>query len=496
MHDDTVTRVPLKRGSISRAACTWPRARPVEAVSAESQEGPGSGPDGAAEAHRRFGVEEPVVQKAGDARIVVELAGQSSDPRPRQGHSCSGARSSSSAHHDKTDALEKVLPGDGPHPPAASGSRATPHGGKPSAVEQLLGGDSTKRGAKPDSAAADSGKAGGGILTGLIQSAGAVAGPPRRGSNVRARDPPFPRVDKPDQPSRRCPQLPRGVVLRWSAAPTSIGVQAVPHSLRASPTADRDRQQPGGRQRAARTSSPGASSPSSSTAPAGASFGEETGRHVANYMAIILDGRCRDARRSFRAATGGTPDHPRQQEPAGGPGPGLTLKAGALPIPLKIVEERQVGASSEATRSARASRRASSGTAMVILIHAGLYRMSGALAVVALALYILFTLGGLSMINATLTLPGLAGIVLSVGIAVDGQRADLRAASARSCCTARPSGWRWTGVQARDERHHRLQRQHGADGAVPLPVRHRAGEGVRGHADHGHRSPPWSRPVS
>ena len=45
--------------------------------------------------------------------------------------------------------------------------------------------------------------------------------------------------------------------------------------------------------------------------------------------------------------------------------------------------------------------------------------MSGALAVAALALYLLFTLGGLSMIEATLTLPGLAGIVLSVGIAVD-----------------------------------------------------------------------------
>jgi preprotein translocase subunit SecD len=47
------------------------------------------------------------------------------------------------------------------------------------------------------------------------------------------------------------------------------------------------------------------------------------------------------------------------------------------------------------------------------------YRLSGVLAVLALGLYILFTLGGLSMIDATLTLPGLAGIVLSVGIAVD-----------------------------------------------------------------------------
>jgi preprotein translocase subunit SecD len=47
------------------------------------------------------------------------------------------------------------------------------------------------------------------------------------------------------------------------------------------------------------------------------------------------------------------------------------------------------------------------------------YRLSGVLAVAALALYILFTVGGLSMLGATLTLPGLAGIVLSVGIAVD-----------------------------------------------------------------------------
>jgi preprotein translocase subunit SecD len=47
------------------------------------------------------------------------------------------------------------------------------------------------------------------------------------------------------------------------------------------------------------------------------------------------------------------------------------------------------------------------------------YRMAGALAVSALTLYVLFTLGGLSALDATLTLPGLAGLVLSIGIAVD-----------------------------------------------------------------------------
>ena len=49
----------------------------------------------------------------------------------------------------------------------------------------------------------------------------------------------------------------------------------------------------------------------------------------------------------------------------------------------------------------------------------GYYRLSGVLAVVALAVYLLFTVGGLAMIDATLTLPGIAGIVLSIGLTVD-----------------------------------------------------------------------------
>jgi len=97
----------------------------------------------------------------------------------------------------------------------------------------------------------------------------------------------------------------------------------------------------------------------------------------------------------------------------------LTLKAGALPIPLKIVEERQVGASLGSDSIRKGITAGLVGTAMVILIMLVFYRLSGALAVVALGLYILFTLGALSMVNATLTLPGLAGIVLSIGIAVD-----------------------------------------------------------------------------
>jgi preprotein translocase subunit SecD len=59
------------------------------------------------------------------------------------------------------------------------------------------------------------------------------------------------------------------------------------------------------------------------------------------------------------------------------------------------------------------------GTLLVVIIMIAYYRMAGVLAVGALALYVLFTLAALAAIQATLTLPGIAGLVLSVGIAVD-----------------------------------------------------------------------------
>jgi preprotein translocase subunit SecD len=59
------------------------------------------------------------------------------------------------------------------------------------------------------------------------------------------------------------------------------------------------------------------------------------------------------------------------------------------------------------------------GVALVVLIMLGYYRFSGFLAVIALGLYVLFTLALLAGLDATLTLPGIAGMVLSVGIAVD-----------------------------------------------------------------------------
>ncbi len=97
----------------------------------------------------------------------------------------------------------------------------------------------------------------------------------------------------------------------------------------------------------------------------------------------------------------------------------MTLRAGSLPIPLKIVEDEQILASLGADSIHDGMKAGIVGTIMVVIIMIGYYRMAGVLAVGALALYVLFTLAGLSAIDATLTLPGIAGLVLSVGIAVD-----------------------------------------------------------------------------
>jgi preprotein translocase subunit SecD len=97
----------------------------------------------------------------------------------------------------------------------------------------------------------------------------------------------------------------------------------------------------------------------------------------------------------------------------------LTLRAGALPIPLKVVDYRQVGASLGQDSIRKGITAGVVGSIIVILIMIGYYRVAGILAVFALAIYILFTLGGLASLDATLTLPGLAGIVVSIGLAVD-----------------------------------------------------------------------------
>ena len=156
------------------------------------------------------------------------------------------------------------------------------------------------------------------------------------------------------------------------------------------------------------------------TRAGGRIFGRATLEHVNDYMAIILDGRVQgqppiirsQIRRNGQIELGNTSIQAAQDL-------ALVLRAGALPAPIKIVEERTVGASlgEDSIRAGRLAGAVAIG--LVIAIMAVYYRRAGLLAIVALGFYVLFTLGGLATLNATLTLPGLAGFVLSLGLAVD-----------------------------------------------------------------------------
>jgi preprotein translocase subunit SecD len=441
MRDTAITRVPLKRGLDLQGGMHL-------ALELDQSKQVSSDPkrdiDLALTVLRKrideFGVEEPLIQKAGDERIVVELAGITQPERAK----AIVQRSAFLEFRitDKTNALEKALPAMD-RTLRSMGIKGEATQGKPSAVEQLLGDTGKKAAAaktagkaagkaagKPapkdagtpaakDTAKADSGALSGGVLEGLIQSAGAVAGTSTPGEYV-VPEPAYPRVDSLLNIPQVARQLPRGLVFRWSSAPTSIGVQPYRflYVLDDRPIVTGANLEDA--QATIDQLTQGAIVTFQLDRAGGRKFGEETGRHVGDFMAILLDGRVQGRPPVIQSRIGrngqitlGNKSLQEAQDLA------LTLKAGALPIPLKIVEERQVGATLGADSIKDGITAGLVGTAMVVLIMLVFYRLSGALAVLALALYILFTLGGLSMIDATLTLPGLAGIVLSVGIAVD-----------------------------------------------------------------------------
>ena len=97
----------------------------------------------------------------------------------------------------------------------------------------------------------------------------------------------------------------------------------------------------------------------------------------------------------------------------------ILLRAGALPAPLIILEERSVGPDLGADSINAGKIAAIIGFAAVILFMLFIYRTFGLFADIALIINLLLVLGVLSMFQATLTLPGIAGIILTIGMAVD-----------------------------------------------------------------------------
>ena len=152
----------------------------------------------------------------------------------------------------------------------------------------------------------------------------------------------------------------------------------------------------------------------------GRRFRSETGKHIGDYMAIILDDRVMGRPPVIQGAIG-----TRGQITMGGRSLAdaqdlaLVLRAGALPVPLRVAEVHSIGPSLGQDSIDKGLRAAIISVALVVIIMLVYYRFSGMLAVGGLALYMLYTLAALAGFDAVLTLPGIAGFVLSIGIAVD-----------------------------------------------------------------------------
>ena len=148
-------------------------------------------------------------------------------------------------------------------------------------------------------------------------------------------------------------------------------------------------------------------------------FADVTSRSVNKPIAIILDKKIisapnvREPIPSGKAQISGNFSAEEVQDLV------IKLKAGALPIPVRLIETRIVGPSLGKDSIDRSKVAGMVGFSIIIAFMVLYYRLPGFLADLALAIYIPMTLAGLALLHTTLTLPGIAGFILSIGMAVD-----------------------------------------------------------------------------
>jgi len=175
-------------------------------------------------------------------------------------------------------------------------------------------------------------------------------------------------------------------------------------------------------------------------------FEEHTGRSIGEYLTIVLDNRVISSP-VIRARIPGegviegnfTADQARDLA--------ILLRGGALPVPVQPIEERTVGPTLGRDSIERSLRAGWIAAAMVVTLMTSYYGLGGLLASVALGIYGITVLGVFTALGATLTLPGIAGLILSLGMAVDGNviifekvKEELR--SGKPLRTAIATGWR------------------------------------------------------
>jgi preprotein translocase subunit SecD len=148
-------------------------------------------------------------------------------------------------------------------------------------------------------------------------------------------------------------------------------------------------------------------------------FAQATSENVGQPFAIVLDNKVISAPVIREPITGGSGQISGSFTVQAANDLAILLRAGALPAPLTIIEERTVGPGLGQDSIDKGELAAYVGSIMVIVFMLLTYRLFGVFANIAVAINVAMIFGVLSLLNATLTLPGIAGIVLTVGIAVD-----------------------------------------------------------------------------
>ncbi|OGQ85728.1 MAG: preprotein translocase subunit SecF [Deltaproteobacteria bacterium RIFOXYD12_FULL_56_24] len=155
------------------------------------------------------------------------------------------------------------------------------------------------------------------------------------------------------------------------------------------------------------------------TGRGGTIFGQVTEKSVGKRFAIVLDEVVRSAPVIREKILGGSAQISGSFTYEEATDLAIVLRIGALPAPVEIVQNLTVGASLGQDSINKGLMSGLLGTFLVVLFMAVYYRLSGVVANVAMILNILLLFAGLAMMGGTLTLPGIAGIILSIGMAVD-----------------------------------------------------------------------------
>jgi protein-export membrane protein SecD/preprotein translocase SecF subunit len=409
MRDTTIRRVPINMGLDLRGGVH---------LALEVDQSRGTVPD-CADAIRRaervvrtrineFGTTEPVVQVAGNCRLVVELPGET-DP----GRAKSIVERTAFLEFRITDArdqfrvalpaIDAALRRAGVTTAIGGGAQSREH-----IVSGLLSPDSARGSVDAESSALDPG-----VLSQLL-TGGRLPG------EFFVTEENVATVDRLTSRPEVRQLIPRGLELRWGTVMSSRGGPSVTPLYAVQSKAIITGEE---LQKAVAGVDPMTNASEVQfelTRGGGRKFGDATGRNIGNHLAILLDGRVQGEPPVIRdriGAKGRIELGGKSLEEANDLA--LVLRAGALPAPLHVVEERTIGPSLGSDSVREGVRASLMAVGFVLLVMGAYYGLSGLLAVGALGLYVLYCVGGLAALGFTLTLPGLAGFALSIGMAVD-----------------------------------------------------------------------------